>query len=75
MNLVDHLKGLLSNQSVRPLLTIFISFTFNALLAWLTFTGKLPARDYLVSVGPTNAMIIGFWFGEKAALTKPGEGS
>lgn len=25
-----------------------------------------------MAVGPTNAMIIGFWFGENSALRQPG---
>lgn len=62
------------NKLVRPYLTFFIATIYNVLLAWAVVADKLSIRDYIVSVGPTNAMIIGFWFAEKAALKDPKTG-
>jgi hypothetical protein len=63
---VQHLQGL-----ARPYLTALIATLFNAVLAIAYFQGNLSIGDYIQSVGPTNAMIIGFWFGERAALKVP----
>jgi hypothetical protein len=56
---------------VRPYLTMFIATLYNLVLAWGALDGKLDMKDYMTSVGPINAMIIGFWFAEKAALRDP----
>lgn len=56
----------------RPYLTVLIATVFNLLLAIAYFRGDLGITEYITSVGPTNAMIIGFWFGERAALKVPG---
>lgn len=63
------------NKLVRPYLTFFITTLYNVVLAWATFTGLLTVSDYMVAVGPINAMILGFWFAEKAALKDPRTGS
>lgn len=61
------------NKLARPYLTVLITTIYNlALLAALYF-GKLEVKEYILAIGPMNAMIIGFWFGERAALKRPGE--
>jgi len=59
------------NRLARPYLTALVATLFNCICGWTVLTGKLSIRDYIMAVGPTNAMIIGFWFGEKAALSVP----
>jgi hypothetical protein len=68
--------GAALNRIARPYLTALVATIFNVMCAWEVHKGRLPIRDYILAVGPTNAMIIGFWFGEKAALkvaNKPDE--
>ena len=60
-----------ANKVVRPYLTLFITTLYNVLLAGAVMTNHLTVRDYIVAIGPTNAMILGFWFAEKAALKNP----
>ena len=59
------------NKLVRPYLTFFITTLYNCLLAWALVKGKLKIVEYITAVGPMNAMILGFWFGEKSALKDP----
>jgi hypothetical protein len=58
-------------EFARPYLTILIATLFNVLLACAYFMGDLSIVEYITAVGPTNGMIIGFWFGERAALKDP----
>ena len=58
-------------ELARPYLTILIATIFNVLLAIAYFKGDLEIVEYITAVGPTNGMIIGFWFGERAALKVP----
>ena len=59
------------HKVVRPYLTMFIATLYNVVLVWAVIASKLEIKDYIASVGPTNAMILGFWFAEKAALKDP----
>ena len=52
----------------RPFLTVLISTLYNVALLVGLAMGALPVHDYITAVGPTNAMIIGFWFGERKSL-------
>lgn len=72
-SLICELKkvGFALNETVRPFLTFFISAIYNIILGYACLSGSLSVNDYIVAVGPTNAMIIGFWFAEKAALRDP----
>lgn len=72
MAFINYLKAMMTNSAVRPFLTFFITVLYNLLLAWAVVAGLLKISDYIMAVGPVNAMIIGFWFAEKAALKKPG---
>lgn len=55
----------------RPYLTILIATMFNIIAAWAWYRGDLGIVEYLTAIGPTNGLIIGFWFGERAALKMP----
>lgn len=63
--------GAALNRIARPYLTALVATIFNLVCAWAVWKRLLPIRDYILAVGPTNAMIIGFWFGEKSALKSP----
>lgn len=51
----------------RPYLTVLIATIFNVTCAYAWYVGDLKIVEYITAVGPTNSMIIGFWFGERAA--------
>lgn len=56
------------HSAARPYLTVLVATLFNGICAWAVFSNKLDVVDYITAIGPTNGMIIGFWFGERAAL-------
>lgn len=58
----------------RPYLTVLITTIYNVTLLTALVMNKLEVREYILAIGPVNAMIMGFWFGERAALKQPGEG-
>lgn len=58
------------NKLARPYLTFFITLIYNVALLIALYHGKLEVKEYIMAVGPMNAMIIGFWFGERAAMTR-----
>jgi len=75
MPMVDSLTRLLGalNSAARPYLTALIATLFNGICAWAAVTKQISIMEYITAIGPTNAMIIGFWFGERAALKHPGK--
>lgn len=62
------------NKMVRPYLTFFITTLYNLVLVWAVLNDKMKLMEYITAVGPMNAMILGFWFGEKSALKNPQTG-
>lgn len=58
------------NKLARPYLTVLITTVYNIALLIAVGIGALEVRDYILAIGPTNAMIIGFWFGERAATKR-----
>jgi hypothetical protein len=63
------------HKSVRPLLTGIITLLFNGVCLWAWIEGQLNIKEYIMAMAPANSMILGFWFGERAALKTPGEAS
>jgi hypothetical protein len=59
------------NKLARPTLTVMIAAVFNGIAAWAFFEGRISWEQFATAIGPTNSMIIGFWFGEKSALKVP----
>ena len=59
------------NRLARPYLAILISTLYNVALLWAVVSDILDVKEYILAVGPANAMIIGFLFGERAALKRP----
>jgi hypothetical protein len=66
---LDSLTKLIAalHSLARPYLTVLVATLFNGICAWAVFTNKLQVIEYITAIGPTNGMIIGFWFGERAA--------
>lgn len=56
------------NSMGRPFLTALVTTIYNVALLIGLAMGKLQIMEYVTAVGPTNAMIIGFWFGERKSL-------
>lgn len=52
----------------RPYLTVVITTIYNVTLLTALVMDKLEVREYILAIGPVNAMVMGFWFGERAAL-------
>lgn len=74
-NIIDSLSKLIdaTNRAARPYLTILIATLFNLICAWAAMSREITVMQYITAIGPTNGMIIGFWFGERAALKHPGD--
>lgn len=53
------------NKMGRPFLTVLVTTVYNIALLIGLVNGQLKVMEYITAVGPTNAMIIGFWFGER----------
>ena len=58
------------NKIARPYLTVLVTTVYNVTLVAGVASGKLDFEQYVMTVGPTNALIIGFWFGERAASSR-----
>lgn len=54
---------------IRHLVRPFIAVAFVVMVGWLVYGGAIDPKDILAMLG----LIIGFYFGERAALKKPGE--
>jgi hypothetical protein len=61
------------DRLARPYLTAIVTTVFNGMCAWGVIAGKLSFKDYIMAIGPANAMIIGFWFGERTAMKRAGQ--
>lgn len=61
------------NKVARPYLTILITTIYNATLLIALWKGLLEVKEYILAIGPVNSMVMGFWFGERAALKVPGK--
>ncbi len=57
--------------SVRPILTILIIGLFMIALIIGLYTHQLSYKEFLLSISGTVSTLIGFWFGERAALKNP----
>lgn len=62
------------NKLARPYLTVLITTIYNVTLLIALYFGKLETKEYIMAIGPVNAMVMGFWFGERAALKRPDAG-
>ena len=56
-------------EATRKLVRPFIAVAFVAMVGWLVYQGSIEPKDILAMLG----LIIGFYFGERSALKKPGE--
>lgn len=53
----------------KPYLTALVATLFNATCTWAVVESKMTIVEYVTALGPTNAMIIGFWFGKEASAS------
>jgi hypothetical protein len=51
----------------RPAITVFVTFVYNGALLIAMTLEKLAVSDYILAVGPINAVIMGFWFGDRGS--------
>lgn len=58
-------------RSVRPVLTYGIALLYNGAMVGGLMFGKVDFAQYMAAMGPVNAMLMGFWFGERSALKDP----
>jgi type IV secretory pathway VirB2 component (pilin) len=54
-------------EIIRGLIRPFIAVSFVAVTLYMTYLGKLDAKEVL----SITAMIVAFYFGERSALKKP----
>jgi len=58
-------------RSVRPVITYSVTGLYNAAMLYGVATGKISFQEYMTAIGPVNALLMGFWFGERSALKDP----
>ncbi|MDR9846999.1 hypothetical protein [Herbaspirillum huttiense] len=63
------------NKLVRPVLTFVLVLTYNAVLIWAVKERELSVSEFIAAAGPSNGMVLGFWFAEKAVLKDPKTGN
>lgn len=71
-SLVDRWSRALHSLA-RPYLTVFITTLYNVICVWALVEGELKIIEYIAAIGPTNSLVLGFYFGERAALKIPGK--
>lgn len=53
------------NKVARPYVTVMVVTVFNAVCVWGVVQGRMTMNDFVQTIGPTNGLIVGFWFGER----------
>lgn len=53
------------NKVARPYVTVMVVTVFNAVCVWGVVQGRMSMNDFVQTIGPTNGLIVGFWFGER----------
>lgn len=53
------------NKIARPYVTVMVVTVFNAVCVWGVVSGRMTMNDFVQTIGPTNGLIVGFWFGER----------
>lgn len=62
------------HQAARPYLTVMFATTYNVVCVIALWNDKMTIDTFITANGPIVATLLGFWFGERAALKQPGEG-
>lgn len=60
-----------ANQAARPYLTVMFATTYNLVCVWAVLFGKMTVETFITANSPIVATLLGFWFGERAALKDP----
>lgn len=61
------------NRFVRPILTVLLVLSYMAAGIYFVFLGKANGDQFLTALSSIVSMVVAFWFGERAALKKPGD--
>lgn len=61
------------NKAARPYLTLLFATAFMGVCVASWVIGELPIESFMTAIGPIVSTLVGFWFGERAALKRPGE--
>lgn len=59
------------NKVARPYLTLLFATAFMAVCVIAWATDELPIESFMAAIGPIVSTLVGFWFGERAALKNP----
>ena len=59
------------HQAARPYLTVMFATTYNVVCVFAFMTDKMTVDTFITANGPIVATLLGFWFGERAALKDP----
>jgi hypothetical protein len=60
------------NQAARPYLTVMFATSYNIVCVVAVMTGMMSIDTFITANAPIVATLLGFWFGERAALKDPG---
>lgn len=60
------------NKYLRPILTLLFVLAYVAAGVCFVYLGKASGDQFLNSLAQLVGMVVAFWFGERAALKKPG---
>lgn len=52
--------------SVRPGIAWLSFLTYQGMLVWLTWTGKMDIQSFVAQAGALSTMAIGFYFGQRS---------
>lgn len=53
-------------QSVRPFVITITTLLYNLVCCYEVMIGDMTVRDYILIAGPSNALLVGYWFGEQS---------
>ncbi|MEO9387035.1 MULTISPECIES: hypothetical protein [Chromobacterium] len=63
------------NKVARPYVTVMVVTVFNAVCVWGVVQGRMTMNDFVQTIGPTNGLIVGFWFGERRSRPDQPQGN
>lgn len=60
------------NKHLRPILTLLFVLAYVGAGVGFVYLGKASGDQFLNTLAQLVGMVVAFWFGERAALKKPG---
>lgn len=61
------------NKHLRPILTLLFVVAYVGAGVAFVYIGKADGNQFLNTLAQLVGMVVAFWFGERAALKKPGD--